>query len=72
MLNRSDTAKAYFDEDNDKILVPELPNVQGTNTTYTSHLVTPAKSANIALSNAFNAENSNVQSGMKSVRQLGI
>ena len=72
MLNITDKAKAYFDDDSDKILVPELPNVQGINTTYTSHLVTPAKSANIALSNAFNAENSNVQSGMKSVRQLGI
>ena len=72
LLNITDKAKAYFDDDSDKILVPELPNVQGINTTYTSHLVTPAKSANIALSNAFNAENSNVQSGMKSVRQLGI
>lgn len=72
LLNITDTAKAYFDEDRDKILVPELPNVQGTNTTYVSNLVTPAKSANIALSNAFNAENSSVQSGMKAVRQLGI
>lgn len=72
LLNITDTAKAYFDDDRDKILVPELPNVQGTNTTYISNLVTPAKSANIALSNAFNAENSNVQSGMKAVRQLGI
>lgn len=72
LLNITDTAKAYFDKDNDKILVPELPNVQGTNTTYISNLVTPAKSANIALSNAFNAENTNVQSGMKAVRQLGI
>ena len=72
LLNITDTAKAYFDEDRDKILVPELPNVRGTDTTYISNMVTPEKSANIALSNAFNAENSNVQSGMKAVRQLGI
>ena len=72
LLNISDTATAYFDDDRDKILVPDLPNVIGTNTIYTSHLVDPAKTAYIALSNAFNAANENVQQGMKSVRQLGI
>lgn len=72
LLNIKDTATAYFDKDSDKILVPDLPNVIGTNTTYTSHLVDPAKTAYIALSNAFNAANADVQQGMKSVRQLGI
>lgn len=72
LLNITETASKYLDDEGDKVLVPELPNVIGQNTTYTSHLVTPQKTAYIALSNAYNLENSNVQLGVKNVRQLGV
>lgn len=72
LLNITETASKYLDDEGDKVLVPELPSVIGQNTTYTSHLVSPAKTAYIALSNAYNLENSNVQVGVKNVRQLGV
>ena len=72
LLNITETASKYLDDEGDKVLVPELPSVIGQNTAYTSHLVSPAKTAYIALSNAYNLENSNVQIGVKNVRQLGV
>lgn len=72
LLNITETASKYLDDEGDKVLVPELPSVIGQNTIYTSHLVTPEKTAYIALSNAYNLENSNVQIGVKNVRQLGV
>lgn len=72
LLNITETASKYLDDEGDKVLVPELPSVIGQNTTYTSNLVSPAKTAYIALSNAYNLENSNVQVGVKNVRQLGV
>lgn len=72
LINIENTAKAYFDDDEDKILVPELPIVNGTITEYTSHLVSPAKTAYISLSNAYVGSMIGVQEGIKAVRQLGI
>lgn len=68
----SNTAEAYFDSQADKVLVPQLPLVQGQTTSYVSHLVSPAKTANIALSNAFSPDVQIVLDGVQRVRQLGV
>lgn len=72
LLNITNTAKAYFDQDRDKILVPELPLVSSNRTEYKCDVVSPQKTGYIAVTNAYDIENENVRNGIKSVRQLGV
>ena len=72
LLNITNTAKAYFDQDRDKILVPELPLVSSNRTEYKCDVVSPQKTSYIAVTNAYDIENENVRNGIKSVRQLGV
>lgn len=72
LLSITNTAEAYFDSAQDKILVPKLPIVNSSSTTYNSNLVSPQKSAHIALTCAFDPSDANVQSGITAVRQLGV
>lgn len=43
LLSITETATAYFDSDQDKVLVPNLPLVSANNTSYSSDVVTPQK-----------------------------
>ena len=68
----TDKATAYFDEDRDKVLVPDIPNSVNGLTKYNSHVVEPVKQTYIPMTNAYNLADASVQNGIKSVRQLGI
>lgn len=72
LLNITKTADLYEYNSDKFLLVPKLPNVTGTNTTYTCDVVSPQKTSYIACTNAYDISNSNVQSGFRDVRQLGI
>ena len=73
LLDLEAVAEAYTDIDDNKVLVPQLPSVSGGNTLYTFHPNgTATYTTNIAMTTAYNPNNSAVLDGVKKLRSLGI
>lgn len=73
LLDLEAVAEAYTDIDDNKVLVPQLPSVSGGTTLYTFHPNgTATYTTNIAMTTAYNPNNSDVLEGIKKLRSLGI
>ena len=74
LANLPTTAKAYFDQANDKVLVPDLAVVPNStsNTIYTSHISGTAKSCKLPATQAYVGNSAPILEALSSVRSLGV